>query len=88
MSGAQISDIPTLARWTEVGVDENDNALNGHINTLQRDIAEMTYVEATLAPWGDEKPTKEYTAVNSCCRSMALLLSDLQDIRKEVMAAR
>lgn len=88
MSSTQISDIPTLARWTEAGVDENDNDLNGHINTLQRDIAEMTYVEATLAPWGDEKPTKEYMAVNSCCRSMALLLSDLKDIRKEVMAAR
>jgi hypothetical protein len=60
----RIADIPTLARWTEEGVNENDNALSGYINTLQKRISELVLVEDYLAPRCDEKPSEEYEAAS------------------------
>ena len=79
---------PTLARWIEIGVDEDDNALNGHIRELKERISELVAVEDEYAPRPGEEPSEQYTAINQSCRSMALLLSDLKAIRAEVYRAR
>lgn len=88
MSTLKISDIPTLARWTEVGVNENDNALNGYINSLKDRIRELVLLEDDNAPCGNHEPSPEYVALNKSCRLLANLLSDLKNIRSEVKAAR
>lgn len=88
MSTLKISDIPTLARWTEVGVNENDNALSGYINSLKDRISELVWLEDNNAPCGDKEPSREYVALNKSCRLLANLLSDLKSIRSEVKAAR
>lgn len=88
MKKISIDDVPTLARWTEVGVDENDNALNGHINTLRECISDLVAVEDDLAPTCGREPSEGYKAVNHSCRLMALILSDLKAIRREVHTAR
>lgn len=88
MSTLKISDIPTLARWTEVGVNENDNALNGYINSLKDRISELVLIEDDFAPCGARESSMEYTALNKSCRLLANLLSDLKNIRSEVKAAR
>lgn len=88
MNTLKISDIPTLARWTEVGVNENDNALNGYINSLKDSISELVWLEDNNAPFGNQEPSAEYVALNKSCRLLANLLSDLKNIRSEVKAAR
>ena len=88
MNTLKISDIPTLARWTEVGVNENDNALNGYINSLKDSISELVWLEDNNAPYGNHEPSKEYVTLNKSCRLLACLLSDLKNIRSEVKAAR
>jgi len=88
MNTLKISDIPTLARWTEVGVNENDNALSGYINSLKDSISELVWLEDNNAPFGNHEPSAEYVALNKSCRLMANLLSDLKNIRREVKAAR
>ncbi len=79
---------PTLARWIEIGVTEDDNALNGYIKALKDHISELVLVEDEYAPRKGEEPSEQYIAINQTCRSMALLLSDLKDIRAEVHKAR
>ncbi len=88
MNTLKISDIPTLDRWTEVGVTEDDNALNGYINSLKDRISELVLLEDDNAPSGDHEPSREYVALNKSCRLLACLLSDLKNIRSEVKAAR
>lgn len=88
MSTLKISDIPTLARWTEAGVNENDNALNGYINSLKDSISGLVWLEDNNAPFGDHEPSTEYVALNKSCRLLANLLFDLKNIRSEVKAAR
>jgi hypothetical protein len=88
MSTLKISDIPTLARWTEVGVTEDDNSLNGYINSLKDTISELVLIEDDNAPFGDRAPSREYTIINKSCRLLANLLSDLKSIRREVHTAR
>lgn len=88
MSTLKISDIPTLARWTEVGVNENDNALSSYINSLKDRISELVLIEDDFAPFGNHEPSTEYVALNKSCRLLANLLSDLKNIRSEVKAAR
>ena len=88
MNTLKISDIPTLDRWTEVGMNENDNALNGYINSLKDRISELVLLEDDNAPFGDSEPSKEYVTLNKSCRLLACLLSDLKNIRSEVKAAR
>lgn len=88
MSTLKISDIPTFDRWTEVGVDETDNALNGYINSLKDSISELVLLQDDYAPRGDKEPSQGYTALNKSCRLLANLLSDLKNIRSEVKAAR
>lgn len=87
MSTLKIIDIPTLARWTEVGVNENDNALNGYINSLKDSISELVWLEDNNAPCGNHEPSPEYVALNKSCRLLANLLSDLKNIRSEMKAA-
>ena len=88
MNTLKINDIPTFDRWTEVGVDENDNTLNGYINSLKDSISELVWLEDNNAPWGNHDPSPEYVALNKSCRLLANLLSDLKNIRSEVKAAR
>ena len=88
MNTLKISDIPTFDRWTEVGMNENDNALNGYINSLKDSISELVLLEDDNAPFGDSEPSAEYVALNKSCRLLANLLSDLKNIRSEVKAAR
>ena len=88
MNTLKISDIPTLSRWTEVGVTENDNALNCYINSLKDRISELVLLEDDNAPIGSQEPSMEYVALNKSCRLLANLLSDLKNIRSEVKAAR
>ena len=88
MNPLKISDIPTLDRWTEVGMNENDNALNGYINSLKDRISELVLIEDDFAPCGARESSMEYTALNKSCRLLANLLSDLKNIRSEVKAAR
>ncbi len=79
---------PTLARWIEIGVDEDDNALNGYIHGLKDRISELTLVEDEYAPRPGEEASEQYLAINQSCRHMALLLSDLKAIRAEIHRAR
>ena len=88
MNTLKLSDIPTLDLWTEVGVNEDDNALNDYINSLKDRISELVLLEDNNAPCGDYEPSKEYVALNKSCRLLACLLSDLKNIRSEVKAAR
>lgn len=88
MNTLNISDIPTLARWTEVGVNENDNALNGYIDSLKDRISELVLLQDDYAPCGDKEPPQGYIALNKSCRLLANLLSDMKHIRSEVKAAR
>ncbi len=84
----RIEDIPTLARWTEVGVSEDDNSLNGYINSLKDLISEMVLLEDDYAPRGNSDPPHGYVTINKGCRLLACMLSDLKNIRSEVKAAR
>ena len=88
MNTLKISDIPTLARWTEVGVSEDDNSLNGYINSLKDTISELVLIEDNNTPFGDREPSQEYIIINKSCRLLANMLSDLKNIRSEVKAAR
>lgn len=84
----RIEDIPTLARWTEVGVTEDDNSLNGYIKGLQSQISELVTVEDYFASPQGEDQSNEYTIINKSCRLMALLCSELKSIRSEIKAAK
>lgn len=88
MSIMKVSDIPTFARWTEIGVTENDNALNGYIKDLTDMISELVVIEDDFAPSGCGESSDEYITINKSCRLMALLLSDLKSIRREVQTIR
>ena len=84
----KIEDIPTLARWTEVGVSEDDNSLNGYIKDLQTRISELVKIEDDFAPLPGDEQSEEYTIINQSCRLMALLCSELKSIRSEIKAAK
>ena len=89
MRALTISDIPTFARWIEVGVKEDDNLLNGYINLLKDIISELVLLEDDYAPCGnDGEPSQEYVTVNKSCRLLACMLSDLKNIRNEVKVSR
>lgn len=88
MSAIKISDLPTLARWTEIGVAEDDNTLHGFINDLRDNISSLVLLEDDYAPARGEEPSREYQIINQSCRTMALLLADLKAIRREVHTAR
>ncbi len=89
MNTLKISDIPTLDRWTEVGVTEDDNALNGYINSLKDRISELVLLEDDNAPSGDHEPSREYVALNKSCRLLAAALVESHVFaRRLVVAAR
>lgn len=88
MNTLKISDIPTLARWTEVGMTEDDNSLNVYIKELQVRISELVTVEDNFAPLPGEGQSKEYTIINKSCRLMASLCSELKSMRSEIKAAK
>ena len=88
MSTLKISDIPTLARWTEVGVTENDNSLNRYIDSLKDTIGELVWLEDNNTPLKGEEPSREYTIINKSCRLLANMLSDIKAIRREVRTAK
>jgi hypothetical protein len=87
MSTLKISDIPTFAEWISESTTPDDNMLNDYINGLQENISGLVAIEDFLSPCKGEEPSEDYTNINMCCRQLALLVSDLKAIRREVHTA-
>lgn len=88
MKTLKVSDIPTFAGWVAESTTPDDNLLNGYINDLQDDISGLVMIEDYFSPNPGDEPSEEYTALNTCARRVAHLVSDLKAIRREVRAAR
>ena len=87
MNNLKISDIPTLAKWTEESPLPNDSLIDAFINDLSEGVCELAWVSATHPHISDDSPREDKIIVSATQR-MALILGDLKKIRDEVEARR
>lgn len=88
MTKLKIADVPTFLNWIENGTSLDDNSLCDYINSLQNGIIDLVVIQEDFAPGKGEDPSESYTAINTCVRTMGLILKDLKSIRREVKTAK
>ena len=87
MKNLRLSELPTLLSWLTEPSPE-DSTIQLMVEELQSDITGLIAVEDLFAPVDKDDITEEYTAINTCCRRLAHLVSDLKAIRREAQAAK
>ena len=87
MKNLRLSELPTLLSWLTEPSPE-DSTIQLMVEELQSDITGLIAVEDLFAPADKNDISEEYTTINTCCRRLAHLVSDLKAIRREVQAAK
>ncbi len=87
MKNLRLSELPTLLSWlNEPSTD--DCSIQAMIEDFQSDITGLIAVEDLFTPADKDDISEEYTIINTCCRRLAHMVSDLKTIRREAQAAK